>query len=257
MGLILYLAVTLHTMDNSGPRGQSGGGVWSNMKSFGKSGLLKDVVMYIPVSLILTGYVLALSILINASNYNRNLTTGSNVVLNLPRVIFIILLIIFLHHGDTYWKTGVMVFMLFMVIVTGCAQAKHPGTSQLTGVLTFIVGLGATGYSIYSDIETGGGISGAGPDGDGQPQSISLESGKFGNSISEHVNTKYKNEIAQLEHKIQKNSNDPNKLDNYEGNLNLIVGKIKSSNIEQQQQEILLGRIKEATDRISTYKRNN
>ena len=137
VGLMLYLSVKTHQ------------GAW-----------FKDIIVQMPFSLLLVGYMIALSILINSSNYNKNLTIGSNIVLNFPRVVFIICIMIYMHSSEQWWKTLILVVLFILAFTTGCLSARHSSakSSHALGIVGFIAGLGSLVLSVWLDLETGGGI---------------------------------------------------------------------------------------------------
>ena len=110
-----------------------------------------DFYIDIPMSLLLVGNLISISILLNALNYNQLLTTGASVVLNLPRVLCIIGIIYCILHDEQTTKKAFLGILLVWSFITACAGPTAPETAHGMGIVGFIAGIGFIGASIYID----------------------------------------------------------------------------------------------------------
>ena len=111
-----------------------------------------DVYVDLPCSLLSVGFLVSISILINALNYNQLLTTGSSVILNLPRILFIIAIIYCVWEDTGNLKLSILIVLLVWVFIVACAGPTAPKMAHGMGWVGFFGGMVCTIVSIVKDL---------------------------------------------------------------------------------------------------------
>lgn len=115
-----------------------------------------EITLALPVSLVLAGFVISLSILVNALNYHQQLTTAKSVVLNFPRISFIAAIIYLIWKEQDTTKNVFLIVLLIWVFIIGCAGPTAPNTAHGMGIVGFLGGMGCVVWAACIDYNKGG-----------------------------------------------------------------------------------------------------